>query len=192
MPLWQSSTLPPFPDLYFPVGQSTANPKSLPASPWRRASVEQMASVCRAAIKEGAWTGKRKWVRMRGEQGRQREAASASGLSTDMRICVRSNAPSRPFTLQCTPSRVFPAKTNTTHPMLVMENHKYEPGNDSQGAGNEPPNLTMNLSQRWEVRQTRITWANPTTKSTGLTLPIPHNHTQNQSPVVPLRQNSEP
>lgn len=44
----------------FPVGQSTANPKSLPASPWRRASVEQMASVCRAAIKEGAPSGEKK------------------------------------------------------------------------------------------------------------------------------------
>lgn len=116
LPLWQSNTLPPFPDLYFPVGQSTANPKSLPGSPWRRASVEQMASVCRAAIKEGARAGKRKWVRIRGEQGQQREAASASGLCTDVHICVRSNAHTRPFMLQWAPSRVFPAKTNNPPP----------------------------------------------------------------------------
>lgn len=60
VPLWLSNTLPPFPDLYFPVGQSTANPKSLPASPWRQASVEQMASVCRAAIKEEETSGEMK------------------------------------------------------------------------------------------------------------------------------------
>lgn len=52
--------LPPSPDLYSPAGQSTANPKSLPASPWRQASVEQMASVCRAAIKEEETSGEMK------------------------------------------------------------------------------------------------------------------------------------
>lgn len=60
VPLLLFNTLPPFPDLHFPVGQSTVNPKSLPASPWRRASVEQMASVCRAAIKEGVMSGEKK------------------------------------------------------------------------------------------------------------------------------------
>lgn len=49
-----TNTLPPLSDLYFPVGHSTANPKSLPTSPWRQASVEQMASVRRVAIKEEA------------------------------------------------------------------------------------------------------------------------------------------
>lgn len=57
------STLPPSPDLHFPVGQSAANPKSLPASLWQRASVEQMASVCRTAIRVSGERGKRKWVR---------------------------------------------------------------------------------------------------------------------------------
>lgn len=90
---WLSHTLPPFPDLYFPVGQSRANPKSLPASPWRRASVEQMASVCRAAIKEGAWSGgKESGSGSGGEQGRQREAASALGLRTDTCMCALCNA----------------------------------------------------------------------------------------------------
>lgn len=54
VPLQLSNTLPPLSDLHFPVGHSTANPKSLPTSPWRQASVEQMASERRVAIKEEA------------------------------------------------------------------------------------------------------------------------------------------
>lgn len=103
VPLWLFNTLPPFPDLYFPVGQSTANPKSLPASPWRRASVEQMASVCRAAIKEGATSGEKKVGQDRGgwKQGRQREAASASGLRAD--VCICSHAHTVHASVHCFP-----------------------------------------------------------------------------------------
>lgn len=89
VPLWLSNTLPPFPDLYFPVGHSTANPKSLPASPWRQASVEQMASVCRAAIKEEATSGE---MKVGQDQGGGHEAASASSLRTDVLTCALSNA----------------------------------------------------------------------------------------------------
>lgn len=83
MPLELSCTLlcptqPPFPDLYFPAGQSAANPKSLPASPWRQASVEQMASVCRAAIKEEETSGEMKV----GQDGMVWGGARRSGAGT--------------------------------------------------------------------------------------------------------------
>lgn len=76
-------SLPPFPDLYFPAGQSAANPKSLPASPWRQASVEQMASVCRAAIKEEETSGEMKVGQDRtGRGGEGRGEAMRGGAIT--------------------------------------------------------------------------------------------------------------
>lgn len=49
-----------------------------------------MALVCRTAIKEGATSREKKVGQDQGEQGRQREAASASGLRTDICIGVLS------------------------------------------------------------------------------------------------------
>lgn len=69
VPLRLTNTLPPLSDLYFPVGHSTANPKSLPTSPWRQASVEQMASVHRVAIKEEAASREMKVGQDQGEAG---------------------------------------------------------------------------------------------------------------------------
>lgn len=84
-----------------------ANPKSLPASPWRQASVEQMASVCRAAIKEEETSGEMKvgqdWMGWEGREGagRVREAARAptNPLFARLHAHARSSlaAPPRPY-----------------------------------------------------------------------------------------------
>lgn len=96
------------------------------SSRWPQCAARQLKRERRA--------GKRKWVRIRGEQGRQREAASASGLRTDVCICALSDAHAhaymRVFIPQCTPSRVFPAKTNT-HPTPVMKLQQRE--NEKRG-----------------------------------------------------------
>lgn len=134
VPLWLSNTLPPFPDLYFPVGQSTANPKSLPASPWRRASVEQMASVCRAAIKEGATgRGKESGSGSRGSRAGNvklplplPQACAQTYAFAHLVTCADTHTKHKQmcvFPPQCTSSWVFPAKTNT-HPTLVTKHQQ--------------------------------------------------------------------
>ena len=50
------------------------------SSRWPQCAARQLKRERRA--------GKRKWVRIRGSRARQREAASASGLRTDVRTCA--------------------------------------------------------------------------------------------------------
>ena len=170
VPQWLSNTLPPFPDLYFPVGQSTANPKSLPASPWRRASVEQMASVCRAAIKEGATSGEKKVGQDQGEQGPATRGCLRLGPAhgrTHLRTRgwrgekhAYTHTRGSLFTPRRTPSRVFPAKTNT-RPTPVTKRQHCENEKRSRGDGGRaaraqsaPPNLAHPISSTVRSQRT--------------------------------------
>lgn len=78
------------------------------SSRWPQCAARQLKRERRA--------GKRKWVRIRGEQGRQREAASASGPSTDVCTCTLGEAHKHAHTYagafmpRCTPSRGLPNK----------------------------------------------------------------------------------
>lgn len=78
--------------------------------------------------------GKRKWVRIGGgEQGRQREAASASGLRTHICTCALSDANTHTRVRSC-PSALLPesspTKTNT-HPTPVTKRQQCE--NEKRG-----------------------------------------------------------
>lgn len=57
------------------------------SSRWPQCAARQLKRERRA--------GKRKWVRIRGEQGRQREAASASGLRTNVCTCALADTHTR-------------------------------------------------------------------------------------------------
>ena len=94
------------------------------SSRWPQCAARQLKRERRA--------GKRKWVRIRGSRARQREAASASGLRTDVRTCAlggekhaytHTHMRGGLFTPRCTPSRVFPAKTNTRPTPVTKRQH---------------------------------------------------------------------
>lgn len=127
VPLWLSNTLPPFPDLYFPVGHSRANPKSLPASPWRQASVEQMASVCRAAIKEEATSGEMKVGQDQGGGDMKLPLPQACARTYALaHLATHTRTHACMFMPRCT----FPAKTNT-RPTPITKHQQCE--NEKRG-----------------------------------------------------------
>lgn len=185
VPLWLSNTLPPFPDLYFPVGQSTANPKSLPASPWRRASVEQMASVCRAAIKEGATSGEKKVGQDQGGAGPATWSCLCLGPAHGrMHLHTQRRTHTHMHAHRCVcsylsallPGSSQQKQTPTPRQSWSVSSVRMKRGVRAVGevwrTTNCPQISHSESLRRWEVRDTsaRITRANPTTQSIGLTL----------------------
>lgn len=153
VPLRLTNTLPPLSDLYFPVGHSTANPKSLPTSPWRQASVEQMASVHRVAIKEEA---ARREMKVGQDQG-------GAGPATWTRFCSKGvHNHTHKHRCMFMPQCIIPTKTKASATPLTS---KVEWENKSNCS------WTPNLPQSDELGNSPPEWqTNPVTQSIRLTL----------------------
>lgn len=138
------------------------------SSRWPQCAARQLKRERRA--------GKRKWVRIRGEQGRQREAASASGLRTNVCTCALADTHTRCVHASVHSSgssqrKQIPTPRQSRSISSVRVSRGVRATGEVQRATNCPRISHTQSLHRWAVREASntITRANPTNQSIGLT-----------------------
>lgn len=117
VPLWLSQHPTPIPWPLFPCWSLRSKSEKPPSISMATGPQSSRWPQCAARqLKRKRWAGKWKWVRIGGEPGQQREAASASCLRTDAHACTLSNACAHTHTRTHVHASVHPPCKNNAYP----------------------------------------------------------------------------